>query len=120
MTGLISREHGEIVTAIRLPGPQKEGVAAAEVETLRIGNIFYVRWSYHVPTTGGATPFGHSPEFGENAKAIEYAVGRILDRARSLMATSQADSYTDTDREWARRIEAWAKQQRAPQQMSLL
>jgi hypothetical protein len=105
--------------SIRLAGKHAQGVAAADVDVARgRDGGWYSRWSFHIDTTGSATPIGHSEAFASEREAIDARLILIRDKARRILA-ARPDCYTDGDRQWCRKIEAWAVDQLAPQQNAL-
>lgn len=111
--------HAPITLAARLPGAQAHGVAAAEVEVAQgTDGGWYARWAFHIPTTGCASPITHSEPFADPQAAADAKLVLIRDKARRILA-ARPDCYSDTDRQWCRKIEAWAVEQLGPQQMGL-
>lgn len=110
----------ELLRGPCLPGQQKHGVPAAQVEAGQgADGQWYARWNWNVPTTGCATPIIHSPPFPTEGAAIAWGLAKIRDKAASL-AANRSDHYTSTDRQWAARILAWLDGLAAPQQLALL
>ena len=63
----------------------KEGVPAADVEVARgADGGWYSRWSFHIPSTGSATPITHSPAFASEQEAIDDRLQLILAKARKI------------------------------------
>lgn len=99
----------------KLPGPQKQGIGAAEIDTARgHDGRWYARYGYWLGEGGGCTPITHSPPHASEQEAVAWAVEQIRDRI------GRRQTGTDSAAQWARKIEAWCVDQLGPQQLGLL